>query len=421
MPSSATRGVVARDNEAIDLRGLIMGAAPPGVRNLFRAALMIFVITVVIGILNGTDVWDVPRNTLLTHVHAGTLGWITLCVFGGAIWMFGGDGKAKPGALPTFSIVALALYVFAFWSGDILDTTESIQRPIGGTLAFIAMVWMFVWALRAHRGKKWDVAEFGMILSLAFLVFGAVLGVLLGLQLADVEVVSPENASRLGESHPGAMVAGFVVLAALGLIEWLMPGRKVPTLGESKMGVVQMLLLFVAGIVFVIGFLFDIEALYSMAVPLQVVGAIVLVVRFRRELAPSQWGGAVINRFARMPIIGLLVVVALIAYLISQITGGKDFEDLLPAALAMDHLNFLMVMSNLIFAMMIMATAASEMAAKVVFWGLNVGVAGFAVGLITENSTLKRIFTPILGITLLYGIYVYMTAKDAQPVEEVLV
>ncbi|MEA1902837.1 MAG: hypothetical protein U9N56_04850 [Actinomycetota bacterium] len=394
-----------------------MEAAPSGVRNLFRAALVIFVITVVIGILNGIDVWDPPRNTLLTHVHAGTLGWITLAVFGGAIWMFGGGGKADAGRLPMFSIVALSLYVLAFWSGDLLDTTESIQRPIGGTLAFIAMVWMFVWVMRAKRGEKWNVAEYGMGLSLAFLVFGAVLGVLLGLQLAGVDVVAPENAQRLGESHPGAMVAGYVVLAGLALIEWLMPDREVPSMSASKSGVVQMSLLFVAGILFVVGFLLDIEALYSLAVPLQVVGAVILVVRFRKQLAPSQWGGPVINRFARTPILGLLAVVALIAYLISQITGGAEFEELLPTALAMDHLNFLMVMTNLIFGMMVLATTASETTGKIVYWGLNIGVVGFAVGLITENSTLKQVFTPILGVALLYGIWAYSMAKPVSRTE----
>ncbi len=53
-----------------------MEAMPSSSRNLFRAALVLFIITVVIGILNGIDVWDPPRNTLLTHVHAGTLGHI---------------------------------------------------------------------------------------------------------------------------------------------------------------------------------------------------------------------------------------------------------------------------------------------------------------------------------------------------------
>ena len=394
-----------------------MGTAPHGVRTLFRAAMVIFVVTIVIGILNGTDIWDPPRNTLLTHVHAGTLGWITLAVFGAAIWMFGGDGKADAGRLPMFSVVALGLYVFAFWSGDIFNTTESIQRPIGGTLAFIAMVWMFVWVLRAKRGQKWNVAEFGMGLSLAFLVLGAILGVLLGLQLADIEIVAPENAIRLGDSHPGAMVAGYVVLAGLALIEWMMPNRKVPSLGESKSGVVQMLLLFFAGLLLVVGFLLDQEAIYSLGVPLQIVGAVILIVRFRKELAPSQWGGATINRLVRTPIIGLVVVVVLIAYLISQLVGGAEFEEFLPIALTMDHVNFLMVMTNLIFGMMAVATRVSETTNKVIYWGLNLGVVGFALGLITETAALKRIFTPILGFALLYGIWRYMTAEPAVEVE----
>src|SRR3990172_12396479 len=197
-----------------------MGAIPSGVRNLFRAALVIFVITVVIGILNGTDVWEPPENTLLTHVHAWTLGWITLSIFGGAIWMFGSAGDRSSNNLANFSIVALALYVLAFWSVDI--TTSSIQRPIGGTLAFIAIVWVFAWVLRAHRSKTWTVAEYGMALSLFFLVIGALLGVALGLQLAEVEIVAPENAEQLGGAHPAAMVVGYVILAGTALIEWLL-------------------------------------------------------------------------------------------------------------------------------------------------------------------------------------------------------
>jgi uncharacterized membrane protein YuzA (DUF378 family) len=37
------------------------------------------------------------------------------------------------------------------------------------------------------------------------------------------------------------------------------------------------------------------------------------------------------------------------------------------------------------------------------------------VGIFTENATLKRIFTPILGLALLYGIYTYLTAKEKRP------
>lgn len=394
-----------------------MGAAPAGVRNLFRAALVIFVVTIVIGILNGIDVWDVPRNTLLAHVHAGTLGWITLAVFGAAFWMFGSKDDPSIKRLANFSIVALSLYIIAFWSVDL--TTESIQRPIGGTLAFIAMTWMLVWALRQKRIRDWDVAELGMGLALTFLVIGAVFGVLLGLQLADVEIVSPQNADQLYEAHPGAMVAGFVILAALALIEWLMPGRRVPSKSESKSGVAQMLLLFTAGVFFVVGSLFAVDPLLQVAGVLQLVTAVILIIRFRRELAPSQWGGSPANQYVRTAVVGMILVVILVVYLISQLSTGSEFEELLPVALAFDHLNFVMVVTNLVFAMLALSSRVSDVTNRVIFASVNVGVLGFAVGLITESAVVKRIFTPILGLGLLYAIYVYLTAAESETEEEV--
>lgn len=393
-----------------------MGAMPASSRSLFRAALVLFVITVVIGILNGIDVWDPPRNTLLTHVHAGTLGWITLGVFGGAIWMIGdGGGETRPMAV--FSIVAIAAYVLAFWSVDLTDTV-TIQRPIGGTLAFIAMAWVFVWAFRQMRSRTYDVAQFGMVLSLAFLVFGAVLGVLLGLQLADIEVVAPENAGRLAESHPGAMVAGFVVLAGLALIEWLIQDRA-PTLSESKIGAAQMLLLLVAGVVLVVGFLIDVQELLQLGVPLQILGALILVGRHGRRLMPAEWAGDTARKFVRIAVIGLLVVVALIAVLITEIVGGAEFADVVHIALTFDHVNFLLVSTSLIFAMMSFGSKVSETANRIIFWGLTIGVGGFAVGLLLEESLIKRIFTPILGLALLHGIFTYLRAAPVETRESV--
>ncbi len=391
-----------------------MGAMPSGVRNLFRAALVIFVITVVIGILNGLDVWEPPRNTLLTHVHAGTLGWITLSVFGGAIWMFGSADDRSSNLLANLSIAALALYVLAFWSVDL--TTSSVQRPIGGTLAFIAIVWMFVWVLRAHRGKTWTVSEYGMALALLFLVIGAVLGVALGLQLADVEVVPAENADSLGEAHPAAMVVGYVILAAVAMVEWLLRGGRVPTVSEAKSGVVQMSLIFLAGVLGMLGLLLDNDAMLQANVPLEVIGLIILIWRLRSLLAPSQWGGPIPGIMARTAVVGLILGVALLAYVVSLFVSGAEFEEVAPWLLAMDHINFIMVMTNLIFAMMATASLVSDTANRLIFWGANTGVLGFAVGLFTENATLKRIFTPILGAALLFGIYTYLTAKEARPV-----
>lgn len=102
-----------------------------GVRLLLRGALVIFVITVVIGILNGLDVWDVPHHTLLTHVHSGTLGWITLGVFGAAGAMLTRSGESIR-SMAVFGVVSMAAYILAF--GSVEFTTGSIQRPIGGIL-----------------------------------------------------------------------------------------------------------------------------------------------------------------------------------------------------------------------------------------------------------------------------------------------
>ena len=64
------------------------------IRLLFQAAMLVFVITVGIGIVNGLHlVGQLSQDVLLTHVHAGTLGWITLSVFAVSLWLFG-EGKA---------------------------------------------------------------------------------------------------------------------------------------------------------------------------------------------------------------------------------------------------------------------------------------------------------------------------------------
>jgi hypothetical protein len=333
--------------------------------------------------------------------------------------MFGSADDTSTKNLANFSIVALALYVLAFWSVDI--TTTSIQRPIGGTLAFIAIVWVFAWVLRAHRGKTWNVAEYGMALSLFFLVIGAVLGVALGLQLAEVEIVAPENAEQLGGAHPAAMVVGYVILAGTALIEWLLRREGTPSLSESKAGVVQMTLIFVAGVLAMLGVLLDNDAMLQANVPLEVVGLGILVWRLRTYLAPSQWGGPIPGTMARTAVLGLVFGVILFTYVVSLFVSGAQFEEIAPWLVAVDHINFIMVMTNLIFAMMAIGSIVSESANRLIYWGANIGVLGFAVGIFSENSTLKRIFTPILGLALLYGIYTYLTARETEPVSAVSV
>lgn len=391
-----------------------MEGMPASSRNLFRAALVLFVITVVIGILNGIDVWDPPRGTLITHVHAGTLGWITLAVFGAAIWMVGHRGSDTR-VLATYAIAAISTYVLAFWSVDLTGTT-TIQRPVGGTLAFIAIGWMIVWFLRAKRDTTWTIPDFGMALALTFLGIGAVLGVLLGLQLAGVDVVAAENTANLIDAHPAAMVIGFVILASIAIAEWMLGGRHVANLSDDRLGASQMVLVFLAGLFGMLGLLLGIDPLIQLNVPLEVIGIGIVLWRLRRHLTPSAWRAGP-GRFVRTGVLGLIPTVILTAAVVQQFVSGAEFTEFQHLVVALDHTTFLLVVTNLILAMMVAGSKISEAVESVMYYGLLIGAGGFIAGLLTQSAVAKRIFTPLLGLILLHAILTLLSADESEQIE----
>ena len=87
---------------------------------LLLAAMALFAYTVGIGILNGTDLVDFDRRRVLSHVHGGTLGWLTLAVFAAALWLFGQGtdlGRRERQlvrSLTAAAILAVVAYVAAF-------------------------------------------------------------------------------------------------------------------------------------------------------------------------------------------------------------------------------------------------------------------------------------------------------------------
>src|SRR6187431_1151301 len=67
------------------------GAVPDWIRSarlLYLVAIAVFVVNIVIGILNGSDAVEFDRNQILTHVHAGTVGWLTLVIIAAAMLLF---------------------------------------------------------------------------------------------------------------------------------------------------------------------------------------------------------------------------------------------------------------------------------------------------------------------------------------------
>ena len=58
---------------------------------LFIGSLLIFLINIYFGFDNSLTVGEIDRWQSLIHLHAGSVGWITLSAIGIAIWISTGD------------------------------------------------------------------------------------------------------------------------------------------------------------------------------------------------------------------------------------------------------------------------------------------------------------------------------------------
>lgn len=363
-----------------------------GVRPLLGAAMAIFVLTVVIGILNGTDLWTPRHGPLLAHVHSGTLGWITLAIFAGGSWVF---GRPLPTRLRDGSIVAVALYVLAFW----LDWRPI--RPVAGTLTLAAIVWFTAWVFRQRAASTATVPRLALALASVNLTIGGVLGVILGLGLAGAFDL-PEG---IAGAHPAMMVVGYLLLAGVALVEQILGGPG--TEGLPRSGVVQVWLFFVAGIALAIGVLFDIQPLLGLNLLGEVAGVAIVLFRFRRAIVGAGWPVASERLHAASSLLFTIPALALLAYLI-----GNYADDIEAAPrglfLALDHATFIGILTNAIFGLVLVATAQRRRiwawADGVVFWGTNLGLVGFIVGLVAESAAAKRLGTPFMGTSILLGL-----------------
>lgn len=367
------------------------------VRLMLRAALVLFVFTVVVGILNGTDLVDFDHKTLLTHVHAGTLGWITMSVLAGAIWLFSqGDREASGFIVILARVVPLSItaYALAFL------TTLGLARPILGLTVGIVIVAGFLWVLAQSRGRTLSVPHAGLLVALAMSVVGATLGILLGYMLAAADTGLPQS---LTAAHPAAMVVGFLVPVGMSFIEWALDPESVRR-PAGIAGWLQVGLPFIGGVGAVVGFLANILPLLIVGAPLQIIGLGILLVRMRRPLLSAN---PMVPGPARNGLLALGFLVFNIIYLVYLIANYFS-KDLLPPDRmleALDHSIFIGVMTNGIFALIARFRGRlSDISDHVVFWGLNLGVAGFLVGLLLDSDWIIRISTPVLGLALLHGI-----------------
>ncbi len=371
-----------------------------GIRALFRTALVIFVVTVSIGILNGTDLVNFDHQALMGHVHSGTLGWISLSVFAASLWLFGESGSVGwhtriAQVLPASAIVAVLAYVGAFF------LTTDVRRPITGTLALVVVVAFLVWVAAQSRHVILSVPRLGVLAAVATLAVGAVLGVLLGLEQAGTIDFMPSGASS---AHPAAMVVGFLIPMGMALTEWRLTPERAKVVADRG-GRIQIAAPFIGGMLLMVGALLDITPLIGLSLPLEIIGIVIFIRRLRApmravDLTHGRW-----ERGSVATAVFLVLDTALLVYIIVRYKGEVDDA---PAhlLLALDHMMFIGVMTNSLFGLVDSASPHRNWPRidNLIFWAMNSGLVVFAFGLLIDVTALKRIGAPVMGTAILIGI-----------------
>ena len=385
---------------------------------LLQTGLIVFIVTPTIGIINGTKIFGtLSRDVLLTHVHSGTLGWITLGAMAMVLWLFGPAIPASKDrntrTLAILSAITIPVYVAAFFSGNLP------ARAITGTLLLLVIVMWAIFAIGAASGIGWrrlSVPQLAAVLSLVSLVIGSTLGVLIQIQLATGAKIFTNDAVG---AHATAQVSGYLVLMSVGLIDWRLLGdRSKRTLAAN----VMIGALFLGGLCVAGGLLLGLIPLAALATPLQILAVIIFLVRVGPAAVRTPFGAGS-ARFFAIAVPFLVANIVLTVWLIVTIVGsGKPFDQIdIPFSLiiALDHAIFVGTMTNILFGVLSQATSDRAhvwaWADQLVFWLLNAGVAVFIVVLLLKATDLERFTAPVMGLAVYLGIATFTLRLRAQP------
>lgn len=389
------------------------GGGPPGwvhaARDLYLVAMAVFVVNIVIGILNGADVVEFDQNQILTHVHAGTVGWLTLTIVASTFLLF----RATDRLLVVALAVLVPIYVLAFYTGNFAF------RAIGGVALLIAVFWLVIWVWRTYLAGERSLPRLAVTLGLTSFGYGAVFGVLIQIARASGVNILPGDAVG---AHASAMTFGYLVLTAMGFIEWRLRGtRDLPTLGVIQIGA-----LFLGGLVISLSLLAGAEqaggGIYLLT---QLIAVVLFVVRIWPKALRVDWVTAQPVRHVALSAVWVPVALVLFMYLVFSFITAADPSD--PNALplnvliASDHSAYIGIVTNIMLGMLatvvLRADVRRSWVGQFMFWAVNLGLIVFVIGLIMDSAEIKRIGAPVMGIALLISLAILAWSAIREPLE----
>lgn len=362
-------------------------------RDLYLVAMAVFLVTILIGILNGADAVEFDRNAILTHVHSGTVGWLSLTIVATTFLLFRSADRRLMLALA----IGVPVYVLAFYTGNFMF------RAISGVALLAIVAWLVYWVWLTYLAGERTLPRLAVTLGLTSFGYGAVVGVLIQLALAlEIDILPGDTVG----AHASAMTFGYLVLCAMGFIEWrLRDTRGLPTLGLVQVGA-----LFLGGLVISVSLLLGAEQIGGMIYLLtQLVAVVIFVIRvwpsaFRTSFVADE--PARHFAIASFWAVGALILFMYIVFtFISDPEGG--LEPVLNILIASDHAVYIGVITNVVLgvlSLLFLRGRAPSWMPQVIFWGVNLGLAVFVIGLIVDTAEIKRIGAPVMGVTLLVAL-----------------
>lgn len=376
------------------------------VRWLYQTAMLVFLLTIGLGMARGLAVIDFSDPTqVLTHLHAGTIGWITLGIFATVLWLYGGTpARASDQRFVTWTcvllIVAVPLYIAAWWSGSLPF------RAVSGTLLLVGIVAFVGWLVReaARIGyRRLSTPQLGAVVGLVTLIVGSTIGVLLQIEFASGSDFLPAGAPG---AHAETQISAYLVLVAMSIAYWRLHGND-----RTARGTWMVWLFFTGGVFVAVALLADVLPLSIVYVPLDIAAFVLLLTVVGRKVLRPGWLNAGSARHYAIAIPFALVYLVVFIYLLvgfAVLRIWKDFSEIPVNVFASTvHPLFVGMVTNILFGLLYDLNASRRVwpwADDVLFWGMNVAVAAFTLALVANATGAFAAVTSVLGASLLVGI-----------------